>query len=261
MTHIDAIVNTPYPDYSWPLEIARSWIRGGDKEQKKHAAELLGKLRKKFPHALQIGQEEVLALMEGGDMAKAKAVLAELEFHFGSPDEEILSRWGRLYRDRGDLHLAPGQDGTNDIALAIDFYRQALRKYGAAYRVRNGHYPGINTATLLLLLASLLPGERDRLLADCQELVADLLSRRANWPREFPDDNIWHLGTEAETYLLQQKWQEAANRYSQAQQVPNNQPFHRDSMKRQAARILSAFRRMGVEDLGIFNDLKKVFPK
>ena len=44
----------------------------------------------------------MLALIECGRFADSQKILKELEPLFGSPDEEILSRWGRLYRDRGE---------------------------------------------------------------------------------------------------------------------------------------------------------------
>ena len=36
-----------------------------------------------------------------------------------------------------------------DPDLAGEFYRKSLEKYDEAYRIRVGHYPGINKATLL----------------------------------------------------------------------------------------------------------------
>ncbi len=42
-----------------------------------------------------------------------------------------------------------------DLDRAEQHYLEALRQYDLGYGLRNGHYPGINKATLLLLLAAL----------------------------------------------------------------------------------------------------------
>jgi len=144
---------------------------------------------------------------------------------------------------------------------AQECYLLALDKYDAAYKIRQGHYPGINKATLLLILAGL-PGEsREERLRQCQELAQDLLTRQASWPKTLPDDSIWHLATEAEAHFLLQRWNEAADRYRRALEESGGKPFYPDSMRKQVVRICDAFRRIGVENFGPLSNPDDVFGK
>jgi serine/threonine protein kinase/tetratricopeptide (TPR) repeat protein len=73
------------------------------------------------------------------------------------------------------------------------------------------------------------------------EAVADdVLARRDHWPKDFADDNIWHPATAGEAYLLKRNWQQAASHYAAALGAANAQPFHRQSISKQARRILEA---------------------
>ena len=151
---------TPFPSYHKPLELARSWTRSGIDDDRYKAVALLDGLRQRYPHVLAIGQELVLALEECHEPDRAEQMLKTLEKSFLNLDEEFLCRWGRLFKDRGDEYTPspwskPGAPLTNPV-LAEAFYRKSFAKYDQAYRIRFGHYPGINKATLLLILGSLL---------------------------------------------------------------------------------------------------------
>ena len=104
-----------------------------------------------------LGQELVLVLMEERRHDEAEGRLKQFEKDFLNLGEEFLCRWGRLFKDRGDAHAdLPGMMGDGrppDPDLAAKYYRMSLEKYDEAYQVRMGHYPGINKATLLLILA------------------------------------------------------------------------------------------------------------
>ncbi len=107
---------------------------------------------------------------------------------------------------------------TSDPVLAGEFYRRSLEKYDQAYRIRSSHYPGINKATLLLIvgwLKSNAPGAPRALeISESAELAGRLLTDRPHWPRDQPDDEtVWHPATAGEAHLLRQEWSQAAAQY------------------------------------------------
>ena len=250
---LDQILKTPFPSYHKPLELARSLTRSGNEDDRRKAVELLDGLRQRYPHVLAIGQELVLALEESHEPDQAEQTLKTLEKSFLNLDEEFLCRWGRLFKDRGDEYTPlpwskPG-GRVPDPVLAEAFYRKSLAKYDQAYRIRFGHYPGINKATLLLML-----GFADSASARVTAAAGTLKSRRArrqaagepaNWPSEQPDDlTVWHPATAGEAHLLRREWAEAANQYREALEGKNLTPHARDSMRRQVERILMCFRNL-----------------
>ena len=262
------ILKLDFVSYHTPLDKARLWTRSGDPQQKEQACLLLEGLHHKYSHALEIGQEWVLALLECGREDEAKRVLERIEPLHRNPNEEILCRWGRLYKDQGDRYVpaigVADEKQTDDPIMAERYYRLALTRYDAAYKIRNGHYPGINKATLLLIVGTLGPGpfgtqqSKDR--QDSAALAQDLLARRRNWPHDLPDDDIWHPATEAEAHLLLQHWEESARLYHIAQAQPNFHPQNQESMRRQVQRILHCFRKIGITNVGPFSDLDAIFP-
>ena len=52
----------------------------------------------------------------------------------------------------------------------MEFYRKSLEKYDRAYQIRSGYYPGINKATLLLMLGSLKAGQTGQAPGSIKEL-------------------------------------------------------------------------------------------
>ncbi len=156
---LDQILKTPFPSYHKPLELARSLTRSGNEDDRHKAVALLDRLRQRYPHVLAIGQELVLALEECHEPDRAEQMLKTLEKSFLNLDEEFLCRWGRLFKDRGDDYTSlpwsnPGRR-LPDPVLAEAFYRKSIAKYDQAYRIRFGHYPGVNKATLLLIVGAL----------------------------------------------------------------------------------------------------------
>jgi hypothetical protein len=194
--------------------------------------------------------------MECRDHDRAERVLRTLEGRFLDLDEETLCRWGRLFKEYGDafLRLPWSQpDGPREPAfdLAEGFYRKSREKYEQAYRIRSGHYPGINLATILLILGSRRPtapgvAPRPELPAS-EELARKLLATRPDWPREQDDDlTVWHPATAGEAYLILREWGQAANQYREALRSRLLTHHARDSMRRQVERILICFQNLGV---------------
>ena len=235
------------------------------------ALALLEGLRVQYPHVLAVGQEFVLALVELNQHDRAETELKILEHTFANLDEESLCRWGRLFKDRGDdcLELpgaishrfAPNRD------RAEAFYRRSLQKYDEAYRIRSGHYPGINKATLLLVLGSLkalqsgqaASTSTSREIVESAELAGKLLASRAAWKTDGPDDEtVWHPATAAEAHLLRNEWRAAAF-YREALDAKKINHHARESMRRQVDRITLAFRDVGVAIPPPFDDSAAFF--
>lgn len=246
---------------SVPLELARRWMQSNRQQD---ARRLLEELFKRFSHSIEIGQQLALAYLETGDRANATRVLDRLDVLCRNPQEEVLVRRGRLMRDAADKHLERDAHRSEAAAAtpALECYRQAHKMYLAAWNVRSGHYPGINVATLHLLIASLVrePTERDSQLAMCSHMAKTLLSCRAQWVSEHADDAVWHAATAGEAFLLQQDWNAAADAYQSAQRLPQFLPGHNKSMRGQVVRILEAFQRLGIEPEGDFIDLERLLP-
>src|ERR1700722_9411321 len=210
--------------YDALLERARRWRLSGVREQQVQAEQLLAGLCENYPLALEIGQEWVLALADLDKRTEAQKVLGRLERQLRNPNEELLCRWGRLFKDEGDRinphlplevrQIPPGDARPPKHQLADEFYELALKKYDQAFEIRSGPYPGVNKATLLLVRAALARTIGDVVrsniwVRDAKELAAVLLQRRAQgkWTNDQADDKeVWHPATEAEALLLLEEW-------------------------------------------------------
>lgn len=256
---LDEVLAYPFPDYSWPLAIGVGWRNKSNSQKLDEAIKLFEACRSRYPHALEFGHELALAYLERGgegDDKNAERVLQEIEALYGVANEEFLCRFGRLYKERGDRAAKAGLREE-----AADFYKRATHWYAEAYKVRQGHFPGINRATLLLLRASLSDDETDHtdLADESADQAAKLLARYDRWPHDLKDDNIWHPATAAEAHFLRKEWSAARLRYREALDQWNCENFHWNSMHKQARRIRDAFRQLGVTDFGPLADLEGLF--
>ena len=267
---VEQVLKTPFPSFHKPLELARILNRSGEDSQRITALRLLDGLRKRYSHVLAVGQEFVLALIESSEHDRAELALKSLEHTFANLDEETLCRWGRLFKDRGDDYLelpgaksnryAPNQD------IAMEFYRKSLEQYDRAFEIRSGYYPGINKATLLLMLGSLkarqtgqAPGSIKELF-ESEELARKLLTSRTSWKGDHPDDGtIWHSATAGEAQLLLREWTHAAALYREALNARNLNRHARETMLRQVERVLAAYRSLGVAIPPPFDDSTSFF--
>jgi hypothetical protein len=254
MIPLDALLNVPSPSYHKLLAVAIAASRSGVIEQCRWSVAALERLMKRYPHVLVIGQELVLALLECKEGARAEAVLGQLDRSFTNMDEETLCRWGRLFKDQGDAYVRlPWSDPDGrppDPDMACVFYKKSIERYDQAYRIRSGHYPGINKATLLLILGTLEPpiaGAPPSAIEESDALAAALLAGRANWPSSFKEDEtLWHPATAGEAYLLRRMWDAAAQQYGDALTSRYITAHARKAMYRQVERIRMCLTRLGV---------------
>jgi tetratricopeptide (TPR) repeat protein len=239
------VMRCGYPSYHKPFSIAQAWLREGG-SRRGDALALLTLLRRQYGHVLAIANELVLALLESDRSDEALAELGRVKQQFSEVDEETRCRWGRIYKQAGDRARQAA-----DLVAAEEHYRQALTQYDQGFGIRQGHYPGINKATMLLLLAALARQRRSDersvdYLRQATAMADTVLARREWWTSDLPDDNIWHEATLGEAELLKQNWGEAVRHYEAALRPANVQPFHRQSIGKQARRILDAWAQLGV---------------
>jgi tetratricopeptide (TPR) repeat protein len=145
-------------------------------------------------HARAGATEHAHELLDAAERASPAAALVP----------EILSLRGRLWKDR--LHrLAPGtQEATTAALRARDEYRRA-------YALSRSAYPGVNAATLSMLL-----GDR----ADAQALAREVLARL---DAQTAAATHWDHATRGEALLLLDRVETASVSYRSAQAlVPGN---------------------------------------
>ena len=214
------------PEFAFALEFARSRQR----DFVEAGVAIFGDLLTRHSSAVEIRQELALALCElfdlTGDVAhlgKSERVLSDLDGP--SQHYETLCRWGRLWKDRGDRDF----DASGEEAKARHSYRNALRNYEQAYAIDRHYYPGINVATLSLLLGAASAAE---------PLARDLLERLSPAPRDATLETVWRLATQAEAHLVLAEFADAAAFYTAAIKHSKCQPQHREAMHKQVQRLL-----------------------
>jgi tetratricopeptide (TPR) repeat protein len=246
MTTVNEYTGRSWPNYNAPLKTASEWLRGHDPQGKADAVTLLLHLRKRFSHALPVGTELVLALLETGNEAEAMAELRRLQLQFRELDEEAYGRFGKYYKAQGWAAWK-----ANQPAVAEQRFRASLEQYKLGYAVREGHDPAVNSAAILLFLAAVTrKPDNDQtshhFLGESKK-TAELLLKRHPWPTTLDDDNIWHLATEGEVYLILGRWDEAVSRYQSAMKESNVLAFHPRAIRFQAVWLLRAWQTLGVE--------------
>jgi hypothetical protein len=168
----------------------------------------------------------------------------------------------RTPHDPDDRQAAAAVSG--DLVTAESRFLQALDEYKRGYALRRGHYPGINQATLLLLLAALARQRKEDTRSlnyrrRAEAVADDVLARREHWPKDFADDDVWHPATAGEAHLLKRNWREAAGHYTAALGAANARPFHRQSIGKQARRILEALALLDVRPESPFDKPDTLF--
>src|SRR5207248_1669072 len=121
-------------------------------------------------------------------------------------DHESLSRLGRTYKNAGDkawekrYESGPAVDALVPRSPAWQQYEMALKVYEEAFRLTGHHYPGINAASLALLLKDV--AKAQALARQVAEICAD--------PDAFTrDDHFWVYATEGEAALVLEDYGDA----------------------------------------------------
>jgi tetratricopeptide (TPR) repeat protein len=203
-----------YPSYSVPLALAHAlWTGRRCARDEVKALRVLEDAARDFGHAVPLLLEYGLALAETGRHQDALRMLEPLEdlgraFH----DEETLSRTGRLCKDLGDraledLPAAPDQLGSHP---ARAWYEAALRRYREAFEAGREYYPGINAATVALML-----GRREEA-EDLAASVLDICGRVDPGSAGGVEPRFWLLASQGEACVVLGREKQAAALYRQA---------------------------------------------
>jgi len=264
---VEGLLKIPSPSYHKLLALASAASRSGANEDCRWSIALLEGLLKRYPHVLAIGQELVLDQLQCGEKEQAEAALGQLDRSFTNLDEETQCRWGRLFKEQGDAYVPlpwSAADGRPaDLEMARAFYRKSIDRYDLGYRIRSGHYPGINKATLLLILGTIqrpIAGVPSKELEESDALAKSLLEGRSRWPAGFKeDDTLWHPATAGEAYLLRRLWDAAAQQYGDALKSRYIFPHARTAMYKQVERIRMCFAMLGIEIPPPLGDPKTFF--
>jgi tetratricopeptide (TPR) repeat protein len=224
--------STTSPSYRVPLYLAhRYWQHGKAKE----GLEVLNRHGQQFSHAVPLEQERAQLLLELGQVYQAQKLTRALRDGcrvFG--DHETLSRMGRTYKNAGDRSWAreytaeAGALGPMAGSPAWQQYQMALDVYEEAFNLSNHYYPGVNAASLALLLQETTKAQRlaQRVAKSCADPAAVAT-----------EDLFWLFATEGEAALIEGKYSEARKFYHDALAEPTAEIGHVQAAYHQICRL------------------------
>lgn len=226
------------------LLLKRCWD-SGDLEKRKAATAVSDELVKVFPLAIEVWRWHLQLHLETAPESVPE-LIRTARARFQEPSEEILCRFGRAWKDLGDKFRTATPSNPE---RARDHYQKAIGQYEEAYRIRRGHYPGVNVAALYFLVAATHPAGstgRAKALADARAFAAQVrLSRndpKQPWPVDGSDDpRVWHPATEAELLIFEKRWQESEAAYQAIRATAGEQK----TMGTQVQRLVAAWVALG----------------
>ncbi len=185
-----------------------------------HAYDLATEHLAEHPDDLVCRQVQAHALALTGSPKEAIETLSKL-YDEGHRDPETLGLLGRAWKEIG-RDATNAQDRHEGFANARDAYRDGL-EHAEAKADPNGYYPGINAATLSLLL-----GEK--------AIAYDLAARSAKLAQAVPKRDYWSVATLAEAALICGEEDQARALYSEAA-LFSTSPGQTASTRRQAREL------------------------
>jgi len=175
-----------------------------------------------WPNDVRLQQLTALALARSGAVHKANGMLLQL-VESGNGDGETISLLARTEKDL--WQQADDRDAANrHLALAAERYKQAYLNSGS-------YYPGINAATMTLLL-----GEREEARAIAAEVREKCFQELP--PGKPTSGDYWLLATLGEAALILGDRSAAEDWYSQAVELGRGQFGQLSSTRRNATSIL-----------------------
>ncbi len=222
-----------------PFAIARGLHRSGQPQSLEQAKEILSRLVTAFPHIPQPWEDLALICLDQQQSDEADRVLTQA-LRSLEPTEELLCRFGRIEKNRGNDHL-----DQQNWAAAEHHYERAFAHYQRAHQLNAGHYPAINMSSVRLYqsIAQRQLGHNDRcdqLKQESRDIAQRLLDTRATWPIVLDNDTLWHLATEAEAYFLIGNEPRSTQLYNQVANHPLITPSDWNSIELQRARNLKS---------------------
>jgi class 3 adenylate cyclase len=185
------------------------------------ACDVLGEGLRHWPHDVRLQQLLALALARSGATERARVILSRLR-EAGHADEETLGLLARTHKDFAD-RTPPSPERAEHL-------RAAYEAYAEAYRLGRGYWPGINAATLALVL-----GLTERATTFARE-VHEQCTRALDTSRD-AGDHYWLLATLGEAALILGEWTRAEDCYGQASLAAARRFGDLSSMRRNARLI------------------------
>lgn len=226
-----------------PFSVARRLHRTGAPQGLKQAKAILSRLVEMFPHVPQPWEDLVLICLDQQLSDEADIVLARAVSCL-EPTEELLCRFGRIEKDRGNTHF-----DQQNWSAAVHHFERAFSHYKLAHQLNAGHYPAINMAALRLQqsVAEKHLGHRDSSVIfqqASQSIARQLIDTRSTWPIVLDNDTLWHLATEAEAYFLIGDHTRSDQLYAQLASHPLSTPADLNSIEFQRMRNLEMLRQL-----------------
>ena len=187
------------------------------------AYDILSEGLKEWPNDIRLQQLLALALARGGATQRANNLLLEL-VNSGKNDEETISLLARTHKDLWQQATSP-EESTQQIALAAQRYQQA-------YQMSGDYYPGINAATMTMLM-----GDDEQARAIATQLREKCLAKLPPVSQRSEHD-YWRLATLGETALILAENSEAEDWYRQALAVGKGRFGDISSTRRNATLIV-----------------------
>lgn len=178
---------------------------------------------KQWPDHVRLQQLLALSLARSGATGKAHSILLQL-LESGHRDEETLSLLARTHTDLWREENDPEKRNLQR--------RLAAESYEQAYQLSGNPYPGINAATISLLM-----GKEDDARTLAREVQQKCLHKLKS-SSETSGDRYCLLATLGEAALILQEWSEAEDWYLQAAQVGQGRYGDLSATRRNAALLI-----------------------
>jgi class 3 adenylate cyclase/tetratricopeptide (TPR) repeat protein len=178
---------------------------------------------KGWPTDVRLQQLLALAMARSGATHRANSLLLQL-LESGQQDEETISLLARTHKDLWTQAIDP-KEKHRQLRLTAERYEQA-------YQLSGSYYPGINAATMAMLLT-----EEERAKAIAREVREKCLSKLKPLDQRCSDD-YWLLATLGEAALILREWSEAQDWYAQAVQIGHGRYGDLSSTRRNATVLM-----------------------
>ncbi|MDJ0554867.1 MAG: TRAFs-binding domain-containing protein [Microcoleaceae cyanobacterium MO_207.B10] len=187
------------------------------------AYDVLSEGLKEWPNHIRLQQLLALALARGGATQRANNLLLEL-VNSGKNDQETISLLARTHKDLWQQASSP-EESTQQIALAAQRYQQA-------YQMSGDYYPGINAATMTMLM-----GDDEQARAIAAEVQEKCLAKLPPVSQRSEYD-YWILATLGEAALILEENSEAEKWYNLAVELARGKFGDISSTRRNASLII-----------------------
>lgn len=177
----------------------------------------------KWPNDLRLKQLMALALARSGATHRANSMLLELVAS-GQEDEETISLLARTHKDLW-LQATEPKEKEEHLKLAAKRYKEAYQRSGS-------YYPGINAATMAMLM-----GNKQEAFVLAEEVRDRCLAKLKPSPQKDSDD-YWLVATLGESCLILQQFSEAQQWYARAVQLGEKRFGDLSSTRRNAMLLL-----------------------